>query len=61
MGEGICQMGAPVLICEQLAVDVAQQDVDASEVNAAHLAFPQLVEGSGVPPDRRRCVSRARL
>ena len=53
-------MGAPVLICEQFAVDVAQHDVDAAKVNAAHLAFPQVVERSGVSPVRRRCVSRAR-
>src|SRR6202050_2615989 len=57
--DGIRQVRAPVLVGDQRPVEVAQQDVDGSEVHGAHLAFPDVVQRPGVPP--RRCHRRSTL
>lgn len=59
-GEGIGQVRAPVLVGDQQPVEVAQQDVDGSEVHGAHLARPDVVKRPGVPPHGHGAVTHAR-
>jgi len=59
LGEGVRQVRAPVLVGDQHPVEVAQQDVDGSEVHGAHLARPDVVQRPGVPPHRHGVVTFA--
>jgi hypothetical protein len=40
-------MGTAVLVCEDLAVDVAQHDVHCVDRDRAYLAIPQIIQSCG--------------
>jgi hypothetical protein len=59
-GKRIGKVRAPVRVGDQHPVEVAQQDVNDSEVHGAHLARPDVVQRPGVPPHRHGVVTSAR-
>src|SRR5690242_20674787 len=52
LGERVGQVRAPILVGEDLPVDIAQQDVDGPEVHGLHLTLPDVVQRARIPPVR---------